>query len=107
MERTTGHDPPTSRYISIWLWNGCWYLEEIELIIVKISPDEMKVLLDGFADPNPLYGSGFHIDGVKYTVIAATDKTIRGKQVRFSSYSSPISSQKKKNGCLHIGDTPS
>ena len=41
----------------------------------------MKVLLDGFADPNPLYGSGFHIDGVKYTVIAATDKTIRGKQV--------------------------
>jgi hypothetical protein len=44
----------------------------------------MKVLLDGFADPNPLYGSGFHIDGVKYTVIAATDKTIRGKQVRSS-----------------------
>jgi hypothetical protein len=44
----------------------------------------MKVLLDGFADPNPLYGSGFHIDGVKYTVIAATGKTIRGKQVRFS-----------------------
>jgi hypothetical protein len=41
----------------------------------------MKVLLDGFADPSPLYGSGFHIDGVKYTVIAATDKTIRGKQV--------------------------
>jgi len=46
----------------------------------KIKPEEMKVLVDGFADPNPLYGSGFHIDGVKYTVIAATDKTIRGKQ---------------------------
>ncbi|TID25410.1 Profilin (actin-binding protein) [Venturia nashicola] len=51
----------------------------------KISPEEMKVLLDGFADPNPLYGSGFHVDGVKYTVIGATDKTIRGKQVRPSA----------------------
>ncbi|QDS75778.1 hypothetical protein FKW77_008813 [Venturia effusa] len=53
---------------------------EQQLTNSQISPEEMKVLLDGFADPNPLYGSGFHVDGVKYTVIGATDKTIRGKQ---------------------------
>jgi len=46
----------------------------------KISPDEMKKLLDGFNDPSGLYAEGFHIDGGKYTVIQANDKTIRGKQ---------------------------
>lgn len=69
--------------------DGNMEIEECEagqrLIPSQISPEEMKVLLDGFADPNPLYGSGFHVDGVKYTVIGATDKTIRGKQVRSSN----------------------
>jgi len=46
----------------------------------KISPAEMKVLIDGFSEPGPLYASGFHVDGGKYTVIQASDKTIRGKQ---------------------------
>jgi hypothetical protein len=84
MEKTTGHDLPTSRYVESGHrrdLRGVKRLEKAKLINPQISPEEMKVLLDGFADPNPLYGSGFHIDGVKYTVIAATDKTIRGKQV--------------------------
>jgi profilin len=46
----------------------------------KVTPDEMKVIVNGLADPTPLYASGFHIDGVKYTIIQASDTTIRGKQ---------------------------
>jgi len=46
----------------------------------KISPEEMQDIIKGFAAPDPLYASGFHVDGTKYTVIGVTEKTIRGKQ---------------------------
>jgi hypothetical protein len=106
MARTTGHDLPALRCVGQDL-SPCHRLalknQEIgtaKLTPYQISPAEMKVLLDGFSDPNPLYGSGFHVDGVKYTVIGATDKTIRGKHVSAPLLTRPGKKKRRKEGCL-------
>ncbi|KAF2425343.1 Profilin/allergen [Tothia fuscella] len=46
----------------------------------KIDPAEMKVILDGFTNPDKLWGEGFKVNGVKYTTIKVEDGSIYGKQ---------------------------
>eukprot|EP01123_Difflugia_compressa_P010733 TRINITY_DN3_c0_g1_i3.p1 TRINITY_DN3_c0_g1~~TRINITY_DN3_c0_g1_i3.p1 ORF type:complete len:127 (-),score=37.17 TRINITY_DN3_c0_g1_i3:130-510(-) len=46
----------------------------------KVSADEAKKLLAGFADPGPLRASGLFINGEKYLVLKADDRSIYGKK---------------------------
>jgi hypothetical protein len=41
----------------------------------------MKVIVGAFSEPNPVYGSGFKINGIKYTLIQAQENVLRGKDV--------------------------
>jgi hypothetical protein len=51
------------------------------MVPLQITPEEMKVIVGAFSDPNPVYGSGFKVNGVKYTLIQALDNVLRGKDV--------------------------
>eukprot|EP01123_Difflugia_compressa_P010734 TRINITY_DN3_c0_g1_i4.p1 TRINITY_DN3_c0_g1~~TRINITY_DN3_c0_g1_i4.p1 ORF type:complete len:127 (-),score=35.88 TRINITY_DN3_c0_g1_i4:130-510(-) len=46
----------------------------------NVTADEVKKLLAGFADPGPLRASGLFINGEKYLVLKADDRSIYGKK---------------------------
>eukprot|EP01121_Diplochlamys_sp_Union-15-3_P014647 TRINITY_DN4699_c0_g1_i1.p1 TRINITY_DN4699_c0_g1~~TRINITY_DN4699_c0_g1_i1.p1 ORF type:complete len:127 (-),score=16.48 TRINITY_DN4699_c0_g1_i1:15-395(-) len=46
----------------------------------NVSADEVKKLLAGFTDPGPLRASGLFINGEKYLVLKADDRSIYGKK---------------------------
>eukprot|EP01123_Difflugia_compressa_P010740 TRINITY_DN3_c0_g2_i1.p1 TRINITY_DN3_c0_g2~~TRINITY_DN3_c0_g2_i1.p1 ORF type:complete len:127 (-),score=21.46 TRINITY_DN3_c0_g2_i1:198-578(-) len=46
----------------------------------NVSADEIKKLVAGFNDPSPLRASGMFINGEKYLVLKADDRSIYGKK---------------------------
>jgi len=49
----------------------------------KINPDEMTVILDALKDSSHIFAEGFKVNGEKFTVINATDRSVwakKGKQ---------------------------
>jgi len=46
----------------------------------KISPDEVKALLDTYKDPSGAYSNGLKVDGQKYTLIQVIDNSLRTKK---------------------------
>ncbi|KAH8154316.1 uncharacterized protein LAJ45_02084 [Morchella importuna] len=45
-----------------------------------VKPEEVQALIQGFANPAPLFEKGFHIGGAKNFCIKADDRSIYGKQ---------------------------
>jgi hypothetical protein len=48
----------------------------------QINPDEMKVIIDAYADSAHVLAEGFKVNGVKYTVLKVEENSIYAKQVR-------------------------
>jgi len=46
----------------------------------KVVPDEVRALISGFNNSDPLHSGGIHIAGVKYFCILASDRSIYGKK---------------------------
>lgn len=44
----------------------------------------MDVVVGALNDQSQIFGTGFKVDGEKYTVIRADDSSLLGKKVRFS-----------------------
>jgi len=45
-----------------------------------ITPEEMNVIVDSLNDQSKIFGTGFKVNGDKYTVIRADDTTLLGKK---------------------------
>jgi len=46
----------------------------------KITPDEIKSIIAGFANADPLWAEGFRVNGEKYMLIRADENSVIGKK---------------------------
>ncbi|KAI9282711.1 profilin [Sporodiniella umbellata] len=46
----------------------------------QLQPEEIKEVIGGFSNPDPLLASGIHIANEKYFVIKADDRSLYGKK---------------------------
>lgn len=91
MARTTGPTLQTSRYAHYWPPNQLHIASTSHCTHdradspFQITPEEMTVIVDALNDQTAIFGTGFKVDGEKYTVIRADDSVLLGKKVRCPS----------------------
>ncbi|KAE8316272.1 profilin [Aspergillus transmontanensis] len=53
----------------------------------KATPDEIQSILKGFSDASFLNSNGIYLDGQKYLVVTANERTIYGRKALISAQS--------------------
>lgn len=50
----------------------------------QIKPAELQAIISGFSNPDPLWGNGLHICGLKYVLTKAEGRSLYGRKVSCS-----------------------
>jgi len=82
-----------------------------------VTPTEVLKLVQGFADPSVLTGSGLHLAGIRYIYLSGTDNVVRAKlgkvgvhcmktkqAVVIAIYEDPIQPQQAASVVEKLGD---
>lgn len=65
----------------------CWNIDTVArwtLLMqeIQVQPAELKAIISGFTNPDPLWGNGVHIGGDKYVLTKAdTDRNLYARKV--------------------------